>query len=257
MERRTLRRDARAHAGRAPGRELPVDRGPLSEEGIRHFDREIRDFLGLTACPGYAVEPLVAGVRTELLYEKGALSSATLREDRHGGEDITRHIKTILTVPLSLSPLDAGMSVPDLLRVWGMVYMENETVGCASAPMGRVMDMLLQPDLRLTARQPLNLFCQGVPRPGDVQAKLGVQTHYEMMLVLQGLGLRVNRPHLRVCREIAEVVDYSFRLEDDITRFPYEINGVLVTLNPVERVAQIEETTPSPFWVIAFGFGES
>jgi DNA ligase (NAD+) len=257
MERRKRMRDARAHAGRTLGRELLVDRGPLSEERIRDFDHEIRDFLGLTACPGYVVEPLAAGVRTELLYEKGALSSATLREDRHGGEDITRHIKTILTVPLSLSPLDAGMRVPDLLRVWGMVYMENQIIGCASAPMDRVMDMLVQPDLRLTARQPLNLFCQGVPRPADLHAKLGGQTHYEMMLVLQGLGLRVNRPHLRVCREIAEVVDYSFRLEEDITRFPYEIHGVLITLNPVELIAQIGETAPSPLWVIAFGFGES
>ncbi|MEW6669616.1 MAG: hypothetical protein AB1512_30770 [Thermodesulfobacteriota bacterium] len=232
---------------------LGVER-PLSEEGIRDFDRRVRDFLGLTHCPGYTLEPLVAGVMTELFYEKGALSSATLEEGRHRGEEVTRHVKTILTVPLRLSPLDAAMRVPEVLRAWGMVYMEGRAG--ASNSMDRVMDTLVQPDLRLTARQPLNLFCHGVSRLGDLQACLGVRTHYQMMLALQGLGLRVNRPHLRVCMEITELVDYSFRLKQDISGFPYDIHGVLITLNPLERVSQMERTASSPFWVVAFGFGE-
>lgn len=233
------------------------DQKPLSEEGIRDFDRNIRDLLRLTACPGYALEPLVAGVRIELLYEKGALCSSTLGEGRHRGEEITRHVKTILTVPLSLSTIDPGMAVPALLRVWGMVYMESRAVGCASVSRDRVMDTLVQPDLRLTARQPLNLFCHGVSHLGGLQAKLGVRTHYEMMLFLQGLGFRVNRPHIRVCSEITEVVDYSFRLKEDRDGFPHEIHGVLVTLNPLAQISQIEEIAPSPLWVVAFGFGES
>jgi DNA ligase (NAD+) len=241
----------------APGGELPGDRRPLSEEGIRDFDRKVRDLLGLTACPGYVLEPLIAGVRIEILYEKGALSAATLGQGAHRGVEVTRHVKTILTVPLTLSPLDAGMRVPEHLKVGGMVYMES-LFGCGtSASVDIVMDMLVQPDLRLTARQPLNLFCHGVSRVGDLQASLGVRTHYDLMLALQGLGLRVNRPHLRVCKEITELTDYSFRLKEDISRFPYEIQGVLITLNPLERVSQVEETAPSPFWVVAFGFGES
>jgi len=118
-------------------------------------------------------------------------------------------------------------------------------------------DTLVQPDLRLTARQPLNLFCHGASRVGDLQARLGVRTHYEMMLALQALGLRVNRPHLRVCKEITELTDYAFRLKEDRSCFAYEIHGVLITLNPLERISQIEETAPSPFWLVAFGFGES
>jgi DNA ligase (NAD+) len=233
------------------------DRRQLSQEDIRDFDRNIRDFLGLTACPGYALEPLVEGVRIEMIYENGSLSSAALGEGSHRGKEITQHIKTILTVPLSLSPLEAGLQVPDLLKVWGMVYMETQSVGHLSVSSDSVMDTLVQPDLRLSARRPLNQFCQGVSCVADLQAKLGVQTHYEMMLALQGLGLRANRPHLRVCREIGEALDYAFQLKEDKARFPYEISGVLLTLNPLEHVSRLEETASGPSWVIAFGFGES
>lgn len=236
---------------------MQEDQKFLSEEGIRDFDRSLRDFLGLSDCPGYALEPLVAGVRIELLYEKGKLCSSALGEDAHPKEDITRHVKTILSVPLSLSPINQAMCVPDLLRVWGMVYTESRAVGRAPVSGPRVLETLMQPDLRRTARQPLNLFCHGASHPGRLGAELGVRTHYEMMRFLQDLGFRVNRPHIRVCSEITEVVDYSFQLKEDRAGFPYRIRGVLVTLNPLARVSRIEEMASGPRWVVAFGFGES
>jgi DNA ligase (NAD+) len=98
----------------------------FNEKELVDFDTRIRNFLGFDAVLSYTVEPKIDGVAVELVYEKGALTVASTRGDGTVGENITQNVKTILSVPLTLTRRQDDPPLPELLEVRGEVYMETE-----------------------------------------------------------------------------------------------------------------------------------
>ena len=56
------------------------------------------------------------GLAVEIVYEKGVFTVASTRGDGYVGENVTSNIKTILTVPLTLTQPKDSAPVPDLLE---------------------------------------------------------------------------------------------------------------------------------------------
>ena len=98
----------------------------FNDQDIRDFDARIKRFLKDDSAIEYTVEPKIDGLAVELVYENGALTVASTRGDGYVGENVTRNIRTILTVPLTLTQPKNDEPVPDLLEVRGEVYMETE-----------------------------------------------------------------------------------------------------------------------------------
>jgi DNA ligase (NAD+) len=183
------------------------------------------------------VEPRVAGAEVVLIYEQGVLRSADARTG-----PVTTSVKTILTVPLTFVPLRKETPVPDYLEVIADVYMEGEAFArlnqerkqknlpAFSDPRAAVQDSLQQTDARVSAKRPLNYFCSGCGK----RVGLPAATYYELMLALQELGLRVNRPHIRVTKGIREAVEHCRRLKKEKSDFPYPVEGALIRVNSLE-----------------------
>ncbi|MBN1105950.1 MAG: hypothetical protein JXL84_21245 [Deltaproteobacteria bacterium] len=236
----------------------------LRQRRIRDLDRTIRDALGRVSSPEYTAEPGIAGIPTVLLYVKGELVEASIVDALGGTQDVTRNIKTILTVPLTLMPLKGEKTLPDLLRVWGIAYMEKEAFESLNlervrtrqppfAAMGdAVSTTLIHPDLRVSARQPLNMFCCGLSQEARAAEGLGITSHHDMMVTLQQWGLRVNRPHILICRGISEVITCMEHLAAESAGFPYEIDGALLQLNDLGCRSRLEEAASGPGWNVAF-----
>jgi len=81
---------------------LSLENG-FQDEDIIAFDSRIRRFLGDDSHFDYTVEPKIDGLAVELVYEKGKLTVASTRGDAYVGENVTPNIKTILTIPLTLT----------------------------------------------------------------------------------------------------------------------------------------------------------
>jgi DNA ligase (NAD+) len=125
-------------------------------------------------------------------------------------------------------------TVPDDLEIRADVYMEAEALArlnqertprnlpSFSDPRAAVEDSLLQTDPRISAKRPLNYFCSGTGKKAELQAG----THYELMVALQELGLRVNRPHIKVGSGIHEVIDHCRRLRAEKGNFPYPVEDL-------------------------------
>ena len=234
----------------------------LDDSGILDFDARLKRFLGSDDNIEYTVEPKMDGLAVELVYEKGRLSVASTRGDGFLGENITPNIKTIMTVPLGLEQFPEGRPLPDLLEVRGEVYMETEAfeklnqdrlkkdLSAFANPRNAAAGSIRQLDPRITARRPLNIFCYGI---GELQGA-SLDTHYELMLCLQEWGLRINRPHIRVCPGIREAVDYCHHLEENRDQFPFEIDGAVIKVNSLELQARLGEKSRSPRWALAFKF---
>jgi len=232
------------------------------DQDIRDFDARIKRFLGDNSSFDYTVEPKIDGLAVELVYERGSLTVASTRGDGYVGENVTNNIKTILTVPLTLSQPKEGRSIPDLLEVRGEVYMETDAFEALNRrrvdknlpafanPRNAAAGSLRQLDPRITATRPLNMFCYGI---GEIRGA-EFETHYELMNAVQQWRLRVNRPYIRLCGTIGEVVDYCHHLEEIRSQFPFEIDGAVIKVNQLDIQKQLGQKARSPRWAFAYKF---
>ena len=211
-------------------------------EEIEEFDRRIREVLGPDPLPEYTVEPIPSGVPILLLFERGALSTVFTKGPRVGDQNVTRNVKTILSVPLSLHSLLSGKEPPARLEVWGTVYAERNAVK-ADIGYESMRDMvcasLIGADMRDTARFPLNMFCHGAEQEIELSRYIGATTHFEVMLMLQDWGFRVNKPHIRLCSGITEVIQ-AIRTVEEQNESSYELDGAVVQLNLLAQRSAVE-----------------
>ena len=234
----------------------------FSDQDIKDFDARVKRFLGNDSPVEYTVEPKIDGLAVELVYENGALTVASTRGDGFTGENVTRNIKTILTVPLTLTHKKNALPPPDLLEVRGEVYMDLEAFEKLNRerierdlppfanPRNAAAGSLRQLDPKITARRPLNMFCYGI----GMISELSCDTHHELMTLLQQWGLRVNRPHIRICDTLTELIDYCRHLEEIRAQFFYEIDGAVIKVNRLDLQARLGQKSRSPRWSMAFKF---
>jgi DNA ligase (NAD+) len=235
---------------------LPPEDG-FSDEDVLAFDRRLRDLLGERGPLQYTVEPKIQGVGVQIAYESGTLSLGTTIGNGYEGEIITANIKTILTVPLTLWLIGDAPPFPEHLEVRGDVYMETaalEAVNRNRAEKGMALfndakeaaeDSLKQANPRITARRPLNMFCFGV---GEVRGPRPA-TSYEMMVVLQSWGFRVNRPHIRVCGTPDELLQGCRVIREKQKEFPFHTEGALIQVN---RLDLRERLGSEPGWAFLY-----
>ena len=237
----------------------------FSTQSILEFDARVKRFLGDDSPVSYTVEPKIDGLAVELVYENGTLKVASTRGDGRVGEDVTRNIKTILNVPLTLNDRKREIETPPLLEVRGEVYMEigafeklnrgriRKNEPPFANPRNAAAGSLRQLDARVTAKRPLDIFCYGVGNPESLSSK----TYWDLMVTLQELGLRINRPHIKICENIEQVLTACARLEENRDRFPYEIDGAVIKVNPLRLQVRLGIKSRSPRWAMAYKFAPS
>jgi DNA ligase (NAD+) len=243
---------------------LGLEKG-FQDEDVRSFETKIRIHLGDKIALDYLVEPQIDGVAVEMVYEKGVLKVASTRGDGLNGEDVTAAVKTILNVPLNLSSWKRTDPIPELLEVTGEVYMERaafETLNRLrsenglrpfSHPRQAAADSILQVDQRVTAKRKLDVFCYGA---GDLKESR-FTTLYDLMLGLQEWGLRVNRPRIKVCGTVEDVLEYCRHLEKARSQLPYDIDGAVIKVNPLDVQRRLGRKPRSSNWAIAYKFHRS
>ncbi len=72
----------------------------FSEEEIRSFDKRVRDLAGKDL--GYVVEFKIDGLSVGLVYHNGEFKNGSTRGDGVVGEDITKNLMTVKTIPLKI-----------------------------------------------------------------------------------------------------------------------------------------------------------
>src|SRR5215208_4429433 len=75
--------------------------------------------------PALLCELKVDGLAINLLYERGRLTRALTRGDGRTGEDVTRNVKTIDSIPDRLTVTDE-FPAPELVEVRGEVFLPTE-----------------------------------------------------------------------------------------------------------------------------------
>src|SRR5215510_11449311 len=229
----------------------------LNEDDLRAFEARI-----LRAQPAarvrYVCEPKIDGLGVALLYERGRLVRGATRGDGRVGEEITRNLKTIKAIPISLKgPLASARR----LEVRGEVYMPREAFSRLNAqleeagetvfanPRNAAAGAIRQKDPAVTASRPLEIFLYHVSHlePG------ALTSHWEILETLEASGFPVN-PDNAPGADMNAVIEYCRKMEAERDALGYDADGVVVKVDDVEQQRRLGATAHHPRWAIAYKF---
>ncbi len=223
----------------------------FSEGELRDFDRRVRASVGDVE---YVVEFKIDGLSVELIYENGFFTVGSTRGDGIIGENVTNNLKTIKSIPLRLKD---NLN----LIVRGEVFMpkasfeklneERELNGESlfANPRNAAAGSLRQLNPKITAKRDLDIFVFNLQRIEGIELK----THAEALEFLKQQGFKVS-PHLKICKNIDEVIEdinYIRTIRDSL---PYETDGAVVKVNNLGKREILGSTAKDPRWAIAFKY---
>jgi DNA ligase (NAD+) len=220
-----------------------------SEEELADWGRRVQQ-LAQTGDIEYVTELKIDGLSVALIYEDGRLSKAVTRGDGRTGEIVTGNVKTIRSVPLRAGDPGSAEIRGEVflsLRAFRQLNDEREQAGEPrfANPRNAAAGSLRQLDPQIAARRPLDFFGYSL-FPSEA-------SQWENLQRISRLGVKVN-PNRKLCRSLAEVQEFCRHWEEHRDDLDYEIDGVVVKVNPVELQQKLGSTAKSPRWAIAVKF---
>jgi DNA ligase (NAD+) len=223
----------------------------FNEEDIISFDEKIKKEQ---INPKYVCEPKIDGLAVSLIYEKGKFVRAATRGDGFIGEDITHNVKTIKSVPLSLTKeVD--------IDVRGEIYMSKESFNKLNEekkrnneelfanPRNAAAGSVRQLDSKIASSRNLDVFMYHLP---DAE-KFGLKTQFETLNYLKELGFKVN-PEIKRVENIDEVITLINTWHDKRDNLDYEIDGIVIKIDDFKQHKQMGYTSKYPKWATAYKF---
>ena len=199
----------------------------------------------------------IDGLAVSLIYEDGRLVRGATRGDGIRGEDVTANLKTVRSIPLGLRD-----GAPRMLEVRGEVYMPLEAFRRTNAereargepafanPRNSGAGTIRQLDPRIAASRHMEIFVYQI---GVVDGDAMPDNHWDTLATLRELGLRVNVKNA-LCRNLEEVEDFYRVWLEGRRGLAYEVDGVVVKVNPFRWQQDLGVVGREPRWAIAYKF---
>ncbi len=230
----------------------------FSHDKAKEFDKRVKRFLGSEKNIEYTVEPKYDGLAIELTYRDGLLFKASTRGDGYEGEDVTRNIRTIKSVPLKIESVS---KVPDEIDIRGEVYMdidefeklnrEREKKGepLFANPRNATAGSVRQLDSSITASRKLHLACYGIGTVKGIEFK----GQWEFIKWLENARFPIPAVVKHV-QGIDKALESIKEIEEKRSSFPFESDGSVIKVNDFELQRLLGIKTREPRWAIAYKF---
>lgn len=224
----------------------------FSFEELSEWDARMQANVGHAV--DYNVELKIDGLALSLIYENGRLVQGSTRGDGNIGEDVTKNVLTIASVPKTLKR-------PLSLEVRGECYMPKAAFAKLNArkeadgdtpfanPRNAAAGSLRQLNPKITAGRELDTFIYTL-----IDAdRFNVKTQHEAIAFMQDLGFTTN-PSSEVASDMQEIDAYITKYTSDRDALPYGIDGIVLKVNDLALQAQLGNTVKVPRWEIAYKF---
>ncbi len=225
-----------------------------SREELAEFDKRVRKTAGSEV--SYFCELKYDGVAVSLTYRNGSLYRALTRGDGSRGDDVTRNIRTIGSVPLRLIgtdyPGEFEIRGEVILPLEGFARMNRERLDQGEAPFANPRNAasgtLKMQNSSLVAKRPLDCLVYYVPGGQGL-----FDSHYESLQKAGEWGFKVPE-YNRLVHSLEEVYDYIDHWETARMDLPFEIDGVVVKIDSVELQRRMGFTAKTPRWAISYKY---
>ncbi len=237
-----------------------------NEAELREWVRRASELAG-AAKVEYECEYKLDGLSMALHYEPAGDGGARFargitRGDGLVGEDVTANLRTIRSIPLSVGREQmrrAGLSAPFevrgevLLPLKSFAAMNEQREEAGLPPFANPRNAaagavrVLEPNI--TAQRRLDFYSYFLLKDG----RPALATQWEALEALSAAGFKVN-PHRALARSFDELWAFASAAEQERDRLPYEIDGVVVKVNPTTLWPRLGSTGKAPRWAIAYKF---
>jgi DNA ligase (NAD+) len=250
-----------------------------NEAELRAWDQRVRDALPSTEQVRYVCELKLDGLSLALHYVAAPNGSARLergltRGDGTIGEDVTSNVRTIRSVPLSVSAAKLkSTKLPQSFEVRGevvlphaaFVKMNEQRVaqGLAPAvnPRNAAAGTIRTLEPNIVAQRRLDFYAYFLlhgeaEEGGELSAKRGeflLPMQSEALAALRTAGFRVNA-HARTVDSIDDVLDFIAKADGMRDSLGYEIDGVVIKVDANAQQRRLGFTGKAPRWAIAYKF---
>jgi DNA ligase (NAD+) len=220
---------------------------------LLNFDKQIRKLTNLDQIE-YVCELKIDGLTIALFYENKFLIKAATRGNGIFGENVFNNIKTIKSVPLSLSD-------DRIINLRGEIFLNKKEfirinknqlklnlspfVNLRNAASGS----LRQLNPNITSQRKLNNFIYSflAPKPSFLKNQI------DSLNYLKKLKFKVN-PNFKLCKDIKTAWSYIKFWEEEKNNLDYEIDGVVIKVNDFNLYEKIGKTNKAPKWEVAYKF---
>lgn len=238
-----------------------------NEDELRAWGQRVRDALPSTEAVRYECELKLDGLSLALQYAPGPHGAAHLqrgvtRGDGTVGEDVTSNVRTIRSVPLSISAAKLKTAgLPQSFEVRGEVVlpqaafakMNEERVAAGMAPAANPRNAAagtirtLEPNI--VAQRRLDFYAYFLLQDGEFL----LPEQSAALKALSIAGFRVNK-YARTVKDIDEVMNFISDAEPLRDTLGYEIDGVVVKVDATAQQRRLGFTGKAPRWAIAYKF---
>ena len=232
-----------------------------NEEELRGWERRVHELSGRKDID-YVCELKLDGMSLALIYENGKLARGITRGDGSVGEDVTLNVRTVRSVPLSISVEKFRKSgIPANFEVRGELLMplaafkkmneEREAKGLSlfANPRNATAGTVRQLESRVTAERRLDYFAYMLL----VDGRTYFDRHSKTLDALNSAGFKVNQ-HRKLVHGIDEAWEFIEHWEAQRDSLPYEIDGIVIKVDRTGLQNELGFTGKAPRWAIAYKY---
>ena len=232
-----------------------------SEQELREWERKVRELSGGLPLR-FVCELKLDGLSMALWYQAGALQRGLTRGDGATGEDVTSNVKTIRSVPLSVSSGDLKKSgLPADFEVRGEVIMpaasfermnaEREQLGQPkfANPRNAAAGTIRTLEPAVVAQRRLDFFAYWLGAEGETL----MDEQSKALETLTAAGFKVN-PHRDLADDIDGVAAFIRKWESERQDLGYETDGIVIKVDSTEVQEELGFTGKAPRWAIAYKY---
>ncbi|MFN2339671.1 MAG: NAD-dependent DNA ligase LigA [Halanaerobium sp.] len=224
----------------------------FSAEDLKDFDQRVQKKLDGEDYQ-YVVEHKIDGLSAVMRYQNGSFELGATRGNGEVGEDITKNMKTIRSLPLKIEE-EAE------LELRGEIYLpksefqrlnekrlENDESPFAN-PRNAAAGSVRQLDSKIAAERSLSILIYDLIS----HSARDFETHLEVFSYLKELGFKVNWH--QSAADIEAVIEICEQWQEERENLDFEIDGLVIKINNLTLREKLGSTARSPRWAIAYKF---
>ena len=205
------------------------------------------------------------GLSISLTYVDGQLTQAVTRGDGVQGDDVTRNVKTIRSIPLTIldyeNPSHLRTTTPpkefeirgEILMPWASFERLNREREAAEEPLfanprNAASGTLKSLNSRIVASRQLDAYLYYL-----LGEELPAEGHYENLEAARSWGFKISQG-MKKAKSVEEILEYINYWDTERKNLPVATDGIVLKVNSLRQQRALGFTAKSPRWAIAYKF---